>query len=321
MISKFERDFMAADLASVEALLEELTDSDFIARMNLEDRRDEIKEALATAEARQHPLASAALFFGGQPVIGSRGIDSGFSGQVIARFQDIVSKVSAAHGDTTLAPVGRVPGKEQSRLYVTHIVHGSFGFQFEELEDSTSTTPMFDTSLKEAVDETVQLIAAFDEPEESAFEKAVESIDTRVLSTVRQFFSLVDNANATFRIVGANAEKQYLKPSVKRAVERAKETKIEERETWIEGRLAGVLPSNREFEYRTDVQAVLRGKIDKAMPDEQALILYDKWRGRDVRALVREKQIVRQGRVSHTTYILYDIADAVEAAQTQAMAE
>ena len=240
MIPKLERDFMGADLAGVESLLSELTDSDFVTRMSLEDRRDEIKEALANAQANPSLLASAALFFGGQPVVGSRGIESGFGSQAISLFQHLVSNVSAARANT-LAPVGRVPGKEQSQLYVTHIVHGSFGFQFEELEDSASTAAMFGSALKEAVDETVHLIAAFDEPEENVFTKAVERIDKRVLNTAHRFFSLVDNASATFRVVAGNTDKQYNAASVKRAIERAKETHITEENAWLAGRLEGVL--------------------------------------------------------------------------------
>ena len=316
MISKLERDFMAADLESVESLLGELTDSDFIARWSLESRRDEIKTALAVAQTRNQPLASAALFFAGQPVDGRRGIQSEFGAQAIALFQNIVSKVAASHATKMLAPVGPVSGKDKSRLYVTRIVHGSFGFQFEELDNPVSTSPMFDSALKESVDETVHLMAAFDESEETVFGVAVESIDTRILSTIRRFFALVHNSNATFRMVSGNVEKQYDTKSIERAMKRAKETSIIEQDQWFKGRLEGVLPTNRDFEYRTTMQEVIRGKIDWSLSVEQIANLNKEWLARESEAHIRVKQIMRQGRLSHKALLLLSLRDDTSSAGT-----
>ena len=59
------------------------------------------------------------------------------------------------------------------------------------------------------------------------------------------------------------------------------------------------------------------------MPDERVMRLVREWTDKDARALVRVKQIVRQGRVSHKTYTLHEIVDAIESdtnkAETQAV--
>lgn len=75
MIARLDRDFVIADLAKVESIIEELTPSDFLTRMGLESRRDELRERLLSMDVSEHPLASSALFFSRSPVAGSRGID------------------------------------------------------------------------------------------------------------------------------------------------------------------------------------------------------------------------------------------------------
>ena len=95
-LRKLERDFVSADLAAVTGLLAQLGDEDVMARMGLELRRDELQQTIAHLdEAGVEPAASAALFFGGGPVVGSRGIESEFAGSAISKFQDIVAKVLA----------------------------------------------------------------------------------------------------------------------------------------------------------------------------------------------------------------------------------
>src|SRR5258708_3399307 len=96
MISRIERNFITADLARLEGLIAKMTSADFLTRMGLESRRDELQQTLASMEVTDQPLASATLFFGGKPVVGNRGIESGFGADAISKFQDIVSKVSAA---------------------------------------------------------------------------------------------------------------------------------------------------------------------------------------------------------------------------------
>ena len=65
-------------------LLAQLGDEDVMARLGLEARRDELQQTIAHLdEARREPVASAALFFGGGPVIGARGIESEFAGSAV----------------------------------------------------------------------------------------------------------------------------------------------------------------------------------------------------------------------------------------------
>ena len=82
---KLERDFILADHATVEDLLSQLGEEDVMTRFGLEGRLDELKKKIAALEdTEDEPTASAALFFGGRPVVGSRGIECEFGGEAVA---------------------------------------------------------------------------------------------------------------------------------------------------------------------------------------------------------------------------------------------
>ena len=119
MIPKIERDFVAADLAAVEALLAQMTDEDVLSTMSLEARRDELRQALASLAASPESAASAALFFSGRPVVGNRGIEAEFGTEATHDYQDIVNKVFAYRQSGRLGQRGTVPGKDLSKLYIT----------------------------------------------------------------------------------------------------------------------------------------------------------------------------------------------------------
>ena len=155
-------------------------------RFGLEARLDELRKTLAELEAaKDEPTASAALFFGGKPVVGSQGIESEFSGAAVTKFQDLVAKVLAQQTGG-LGLRGTVPNKAASTLHITNIVRGSFGFLMEEVNPQQQ---IVDTSLKGAVKQATVLLDAFGEPDEEQFRSAVEVIDERVLDTAREFFT------------------------------------------------------------------------------------------------------------------------------------
>jgi hypothetical protein len=79
VIRRLEQDQLAADLAAVEELLASAPAGDVLGRLSLTERRDEVRAALAETGAKGELEGRTALFFGGAPVIGSRGIDADFA--------------------------------------------------------------------------------------------------------------------------------------------------------------------------------------------------------------------------------------------------
>jgi hypothetical protein len=310
-LRKLERDFVRADLAAVTGLLAQLDDEDVMARLGLEARQDELKQTIAHLdEAGDEPVASAALFFGGGPVIGARGIESEFAGSAVTKFQDIVAKV-LAHESGGLGQRGIVPNKSASTLHITNIVRGSFGFLLEEVHPQQ---PLMETSLKMAVDEATRLLEALGEPDEEQFRTAVEATDDRVLGTAREFFELMRQSGATLRLVAGETDRSFGSEAVARAAERATSTTVEDAEETIRGQLAGVLPDAHQFEFRAGPdRGTIRGKVSRTFAADQLARFNRDWVNVDATVRVNVKRVRRNGAVVRESFTLLAL-DASDAA-------
>jgi len=301
-LRKLERDFVSADLAAVSGLLAQLDEEDVMARFGLEARRDELQQAIARLEEEtEEPAASAALFFGGSPVVGTYGIESEFAGIAVSKFQDIVSKVMA-HEAGTLGQRGVVPNKSASRLHITNVVRGSFGFLLEEVR---SDKPVAGTALKSAVEETTRLLDAFGRDDEESFRTIVESLDERVLATAQEFFNLMSDRGATLRLVSGDTDRSFGTDAVVRAVERATTTRVEDREETIEGQLAGFLPSAHEFEFRAiGERGTINGKVDRTLTTEQLEQFNRELLGVRSEATIHIRRLLRSGTLVRESFRL-----------------
>jgi hypothetical protein len=90
VIRRLEQEHLSADLAAVEELLSSAPSGDILGRMSLTERCDEVRKALAEVESRGEIEGRTALFFGGGPVIGSRGVDADFAAEALGKYQDLV---------------------------------------------------------------------------------------------------------------------------------------------------------------------------------------------------------------------------------------
>jgi hypothetical protein len=309
-LRKLERDFAHADLAAVNGLLAQLTDEDVMARFGLEARLEELQQTIAHLDAAAvEPTASAALFFGGRPVLGARGIESEFAGSAVTKFQDIVAKM-LAHETGGLAQRGVVPNKAAATLHITNIVRGSFGFLLEEMQPQHA---LMDTALKVAVDDATRLLDAFGEPDEEQFQSAVEAIDQRVLGTARAFFDLMRQSGATLRLVAGETDRSFGAEAVTRAADRAMSTTVEEAEEHVRGQLAGVLPDAHQFEFRVGGErGTIRGKVDRSLRADQLAQFNRDWVNVDAVARLQIKRVRREGAVVREGFTLLTLDNPAE---------
>jgi hypothetical protein len=308
-LRKLERDYIKANISEVTALLDKVGDRDVMSRFGLEDQLNELNEALARLEAMSpETLASAALFFGGRPVLGSQGIECGFAGAAVGQFQDLVSMVHA-HETVGLAERGTVPRRASSTLHITNIVRGSFGFLLEEAQPQLQ---IVDSSLKTAVDEATRLLKAFGEDDEEQFRSVVEEIDQRVLATTGEFFDLMRKSGATMRLVSGDTDRSFGSDVVARAVERARTTTVVDHNETVRGQLAGVLPESHQFEFRVaDERGTIRGKVDRDLTPHELGLFNKKYVNVNSRARLKVKRVLRDQAVVRERYTLVGIeADA-----------
>jgi hypothetical protein len=307
MSAKLDRDFVAADLAAVDQLLANLTAHDVFARLSLRSRREDLQRTLASLADVHEVSASASLFFGGEPVLANRGIEVSFGAQAMEKFQDVVTKIFAVQHTGSLGQRGAVPGKDAAKLHITNIVRGSFGFRLDEMP---SQAAMLESPLKDAMDEATRLMERFGVEDEEAFESEVENLDGRVLTTIREFFGLLNDHRATFRLVSGNSDKSFRAPNIARAAERAKITSLDERETVFEGQLSGALRDNRIFEYRTGTdRGTIKGSIVSDLSADRISQINREFADRDSRATFIVKTVRQNDRVMREKFTLLSIQE------------
>lgn len=301
-IRKFERDFAQADLASVRALLTQIPESDFLARMSLEEKVRELGEHIRTLSAADPALtASAALFFGGKPVLGSRGVESDFGGKAVLKFQDLVSKVWA-NDIGRLGQRGVIANKPDSLLHITDVLRGSFGFLLEETSDQGE---IVETPLKEAVDNAQVLLRTLTADDENEFQRFVEDLDPRVLGAARDFFGHLSWGEATLRIVVGDSDVAFNSDAIQRAVDRASTTEVNDEERELIGSLAGALPTAHQFEFQPLGDGeLIKGRIINTRTPADIQILLREWVGRPSRARLSVRTVTRNNEIQRESFTL-----------------
>lgn len=205
-------------------------------------------------------IAEVALVFNDGPVYGARAIDAEFAGKALESYQDLVSKRMAHASTNGLGGRGPVPDKAHSRLLVTDVVRGSFGFL---LREARGDEPGFvASSLRETVTSVTALLAAVTENDDNAFQSALDDIDHRVFLSLRKFVETLNDSDATLRIVEGMEEHRFDRASVVKAHERVMLNSIDDTDFTRPVYLIGVIPVGRRFEATdSESQEFISGKI------------------------------------------------------------
>ena len=271
MPRKLHIEGLQADLASLEALLRGARDMDDpVGEYQIGKRKSAIEAELMTLAARPERKASVALFFGGKPVLGSRGVSADFAGHMLESFQDLVSRVFASTEFGSLGERGPIPKRQAADLMVTQLTKGSFGFVLEELSDQGE---LEETALKTMVEEVVTVLERVASSNEIDFEEVIEQLDSRMLIALKDFFVTLDVADATVRLVDDVADISLDQTAVHRARLRTEATSIDEADLLIEGVLVGFLPEHRKFEIQVDQTVTLYGSVSKEAAEQYAQLV------------------------------------------------
>lgn len=268
MIKKLERDSLTSDLASVKGLLGLRTeDDDPLGWLQLTSRERELEGQLEALARVPETTAKVAVFFGGRPTFGSRGVLADFGGNAIEQFQAVVSTQYAAL-EGPIGARGPIPQRERAQLLLTDIARGSFGFVFEEAH---SDGELLNTAVREAVGTVADLLVRVASPDEEAFEASVESIDSRVLTSITAFVRMLDDAGATLRIVEDERDFVLPRDALERARLRTESLEIAESSREVSGTLY-ILPDARRFElHPSDGSESYRGSVASELLNELVL--------------------------------------------------
>ena len=266
MPHKLRLDGLQAEISTVDKLIEQATTyGDVIAEYQLTKRKQLLYNEIVELQETKEKTASVALFFGGKPVFGSRGIAAEFAGSVLELFQDLVSKLFSQTEIGGLGERGIIPLKDASRLMVTEVHRGSFGFILDEMSDQME---LADTSLKHIIEEVAKLLERTASPNELEFEEAVEVLDSRTLMALKDFFMKLDTNNATLRLVEDVVDFTLDEVSIHRGRQRTESTSINETEEYISGEITGFLPNHKKFEMYSDNNIFLYGSVSKEAAEQ-----------------------------------------------------
>ncbi len=268
MPKKLSIDSLSSEITTVSELLNSAKSSnDIVGELQLEHRLKLLTEQLS--KLKENTLndnsASVALFFGGKPVLGSKGIAAEFAGLALEQFQNLISKTFATCEVGELGERGRIPFKAQSELMVTGLARGSFGFVLDEMSDQTEIEA---SELSHVIDKATHLIRDTAAQDDAVFENMVEELDPRTLIALRDFFANLDTSEATLRVVEKDTDIILDAPAIHRGKIRTEATSIEEETTEIAGTLVGFLPEHRKFEIRTSDGNLIYGSATKEAVDQ-----------------------------------------------------
>lgn len=263
MPKKLNIDSLSSEITTLNELLASARQSgDIVGEMQLEYRVSELSNKLNSLkeEALSDNSASVALFFGGQPVLGSKGIAAEFAGTVLEQFQDLIAKVFANNEVGDLGERGLVPFKANSELMVTGLARGSFGFVLDEMSDQVQ---LESSQLSHVIDRAAVLLRDSAAQDDAVFESILEELEPRTLIALRDLFKNLDSSKATLRVVEKELDFTLDGPSIHRAKIRTEATSIEESTTEIEGTLVGFLPEHRKFELADTAGTLYYGPASK----------------------------------------------------------
>ena len=269
-MNRQEHTFLLAERSALEQLLEDTPLDAVLERSGLEARLEDVQEHLASAGAPGREPARARLTFRGRPVIGHHGIFAEFGASATSAFTDAVAKVAAALSGP-LAPMGRVPNRQESQMLITSTAIGSFGF---ELEEHRAEQLAFgdESPVAQALDLTRNLLQSTLASDDDLADWAAGT-DPRAVDALRSFLDLLSSNEA---ICALECNDKVFRFSdvgqVRQSAQRLGRDNLREEQTQLAGEFQGVLPKGRTFEFRlAENGEVVRGKIGPAIVDPDVI--------------------------------------------------
>lgn len=261
-----EKEALQAELSKVEAILRRIPASDIFGRMSFEGRKSTIEDQLKKIKSVFRKNAEIVIYFGGDPVQGSSSIRADFVTSALDSFQEIVSLLFASQ-HRNIGAAGQIPMQQESRLCISGMPRGSFGFI---LTEESNTCSLIESKMQKAVNIAANLIKTTSLGEDS-FEEAIADAPERVVSSLKKFIGTLSKYNATIEIKTENADIKMDKQSVKSSNINIETLKIQKKENVeLAGVFKGVTGLTRNFNFvpdREDLKPYISGKVHSSIED------------------------------------------------------
>jgi hypothetical protein len=309
-MKRLELEGLVADRETVRAMLASIGEDDPIGRLSFESRLAKIDGDIHRLMAVDEATGSVALLFAGNPVHGSRSIAADFATTVLKAFQDLVTKRIAAEEFGRLGARGRIPERSPSTLAIRELVRGSVGFVLEEV---ATNGELANTPIKRAIDDVTEIIAHTAAESDEGFEASVETLDPRLLISLRDFFQALDDGGASVRIVEGERDASLDATAVRRARARVDATEVNDVEGDFVGELLGLLPDARRFEMRlANSGELIRGYVIGGLAAQWLEMIEqpgERLVGQTWRARMRVREVRERNRPPRSLYTLLGLLE------------
>jgi hypothetical protein len=310
-VTKLHRDALKSDIESAKAILHELGARDPLGTMTFNRRLAALNEELSNLEGEAKNFANVALVFDGGPVRGSSAIDANFAGQALQEYQELITKhvARSTHSETNSGSKTAKAVACHTSMNVTALVHGSFGFILEE--DDSKQTDMFESATRTAVHAVTDLLRDVIASDGQIFQNKLPDLDVKVFQSLRRFIGTLHKAEASLKLAEDERELKLSTSDVLKAYDRVSQVDVTEVDDTFVGKLLGLVPIARRFEFRNDEdEEIVSGKVALNLSADylERIEREGPIEGKRWRALVRTKTISQtNGRHSSVSRVLLDL--------------
>ena len=304
MTTRSQREFLKVQHLELERLLQDVAQHPAMS-LNLQQRKTEIEEKLA-----QLPVGNkeprTVLFFSGDPVRGSLGIDASFAGRVLEPFQNMVMNQHACRWHGTLGSRGRRAGESESRLLLTGLPRGSFGLELTKAENND----LFEEDqLSETLAHVTRLIESASKSDED-FAIELDETSPRVVQNLRDFLKVVSEGNAGLRLETGDFRCSLNPLQASEAFTRVSDTKTTDATIHMPGTFRGLLLEDWRFNFVNEDGHKISGKLDDELSGDQAKELQQTYFDLPCIAnLVKSTVLFKNGK-ERTTYTLKGLSQS-----------
>ena len=259
-----QRDQIARELAGLEALLSEMPDDPF-SKPLLESRIRSLQTEL-DSELAGPRTPETELLFSGKAVFGSAGIDAKFASHVLHSYQDMLNSHYAAKRHGHVGRQGRRAGEKESRLYLTALPRGSFGFVLSQpySEDMLSAL-----QVSEGMEQLASLVEAA-ALGDNTFTDTVTHFHPRVLKALGRFLYSLASQDASVVIRAGRKQASLDLNQIREAHQRAVTAKAETRIDLINGTFKGLLLESWKFDFLPETGPLITGLVAEDVTEEKA---------------------------------------------------
>jgi hypothetical protein len=266
---------------------------------SLAARREELVQELESLPVGDKEPRTV-LFFSGEPVLGSLGIDANFAGQVLIPFQSMVMTDYAHRHHGIVGSRGRRTGESQSRLLLTGLPRGSFGLELTKAEGDELFE---DDQLADTLAHVTRLVEASARSDED-FAAELDDAAPRVIQNLRDFLGVVSKANASLTLESGDTRCSLSPEVAADAFERVSGTLTKDEEIEVPGVFRGVLLDSWRYDFNDENGHKLSGRLDDDLGVESVVDWNREYFDRPcVARLLKTTVVFKNGRV-RTTYRL-----------------